>query len=137
MIITNTWSATRAEKIQRAADIIEPLAVDDPDGADVLVLGWGSTRGALCAAVGELREAGRSVAISHLRHLNPFPSNLGAVLDSYATVIVPENNTGQLALLLQGVFLKPIVSITELKGRSFQVHEIRDRIRDVIEGGDS
>ena len=64
---------TRAEKVQRAADIIEPLEVDDPDGADVLVLGWGSTRGALLAAVGELREAGCSVAISHLRHLNPFP----------------------------------------------------------------
>ncbi|MDG2292135.1 MAG: 2-oxoacid:acceptor oxidoreductase subunit alpha [Phycisphaerales bacterium] len=125
---------TRAEKVQRAADIIEPLEVDDPDGADVLVLGWGSTRGALLAAVGELREAGCSVAISHLRHLNPFPSNLKSILDSYETVIVPENNTGQLALLLQGLFLKPIVSVTELKGRSFQVHEIGERIREVIEG---
>ena len=128
---------TRAEKVRRAADIISPLAVDDPEGADVLVLGWGSTRGAIQASVKELRESGHSIAVSHLRHLNPFPINLESVLESYPTVIVPENNSGQLAQLLQGRYLKPIRSITDIRGRSFQVHELRDRIRDVIEGSSS
>ena len=128
---------TRAEKVRRAADIISPLAVDDPEGADVLVLGWGSTRGAIQASVKELRESGHSIAVSHLRHLNPFPINLESVLESYPTVIVPENNSGQLAQLLQGRYLKPIRSITDIRGRSFQVHELRDRIRNVIEGSSS
>jgi 2-oxoglutarate ferredoxin oxidoreductase subunit alpha len=126
---------TRAEKVRRAADVIAPMAVDDPDGSDVLVLGWGSTRGAIQASIHAIREAGQSVAVAHLHHLNPFPANLESVLRSYSTVIVPENNTGQLAHLLQAAFLKPIESLTDIKGRSFQVHELRDRIQAIIDGG--
>jgi len=125
----------REEKIQRAADIIAPLEVDDPGGADVLVLGWGSTRGAIMGSVLALREEGHSIAVAHLRHLNPFPRNIEEILDRYAMVIVPENNTGQLKMLLQGRFLKPIIGISELKGRSFHVHELRDRIRELMQGG--
>ena len=128
---------TRAEKVQRAADVIAPMEVEDPDGADVLVLGWGSTRGAIQASIKELRDSGQSIAVGHLRHLNPFPPNLESVLQSYAKVIVPENNTGQLAQLLQGRFLKPIDSITDIRGRSFHVHELRDRIAGAIDGGDA
>ena len=125
----------RAEKVQRAANMIAPLSVDDPDGADVLVLGWGGTRGAILGAVQALRNEKRSIATAHLRHINPFPSNLGEVLEQYETVIVPENNTGQLKLLLQGMFLKPIQGISEMKGRSFQVHDLRDRIDEILGGG--
>ncbi|MEE3002596.1 MAG: 2-oxoacid:acceptor oxidoreductase subunit alpha [Planctomycetota bacterium] len=125
---------TRAEKVRRAQDIIAPLEVDDPGESDVLVLGWGSTRGSIIGAVNGLREEGRSVAMAHLRHLNPFPANLEEILARYSTIIVPENNTGQLRFLLQGSFLKPIIGINELKGRSFQVNELRDRIRECIDG---
>ena len=127
----------REEKIRRAADIIAPLEVDDPDGSDVLVLGWGSTRGAIMGSVLALREEGRSLAVAHLRHLNPFPANIEEILNRYEMVIVPENNTGQLKMLLQGRFLKPITGINELKGRAFHVHELRDRIRDLMQGGAS
>ena len=126
---------TRQEKVQRAADMIPQLEVDDPDGAKTLVLGWGSTRGAIHASVAELRGRGLNVAMTHLRHLNPFPSNLESILQHYDTVIVPENNTGQLAHLLRAAFLKSVVSITEIKGRSFQVHDLRDRIQAIIDGG--
>ncbi len=125
---------TRAEKVRRAQDIIAPLEVDDPGESDVLVLGWGSTRGSIIGAVNGLREEGRSVAMAHVRHLNPFPANLEEILARYSTIIVPENNTGQLRFLLQGSFLKPIIGINELKGRSFQVNELRDRIRECIDG---
>jgi len=125
---------TREEKVRRAQDIIAPLEVDDPGGSDVLVLGWGSTRGSIIGAVSKLREEGRSVAMAHVRHLNPFPANLEEILARYSTIIVPENNTGQLRFLLQGNFLKPVIGINEMKGRSFQVNELRDRIRESIDG---
>ena len=93
----------RQAKIDGIAADIEPLAVDDPDGdARVLVLGWGSTYGAIGAAVRRVRNAGHAVAQAHLRHLNPFPPNLGEVLRRYDKVLVPEINLGQLALLLRG-----------------------------------
>ncbi|MBM44175.1 MAG: 2-oxoglutarate ferredoxin oxidoreductase subunit alpha [Phycisphaerae bacterium] len=126
---------TRAEKVHRAQAIIPPLEVDDPGDTDVLVLGWGSTRGSIIGAVNGLREEGVPVAMAHIRHLNPFPSNLGEILEKYSTIIVPENNTGQLRFLLQGKYLKPVIGINELKGRSFQVAELRDRIRTCIDEG--
>ena len=84
-----------------------------------------------------LREEGHSIAVAHLRHLNPFPRNLEAALEHYETVIVPENNTGQLKMLLQGRFLKPIIGINEMKGRAFHVHELREYIREHLDGGGS
>ena len=72
--------------------------------------------------------------MAHVRHLNSFPANLEEILARYSTIIVPENNTGQLRFLLQGCFLKPVNGINELKGRSFQVNELRDRIRECIDG---
>src|SRR6202044_455169 len=88
----------RQAKIDGIAADSEPVAVDDPDGdARVLVLGWGSTFGSIGAAVRRVRLAGGSVAQAHLRHLSPFPANLGEVLRSYDKVLVPEINLGQLA----------------------------------------
>ncbi|WP_190215948.1 2-oxoacid:acceptor oxidoreductase subunit alpha, partial [Kitasatospora indigofera] len=85
---------------------VAPLVVDDPDGsARVLVLGWGSTYGPIAAAVRRVRADGGRVAQAHLRNLNPFPANLGAVLKGYDRVIVPEMNLGQLALLIRAKYL--------------------------------
>src|SRR5690606_4600613 len=96
----------RQAKIDRIADTIPPLQVDDPRGrARVLVLGWGSTYGPIAAAIRLVRGTGVEIAQAHLRHLNPFPPNLGEVLRSYDRVIVPEMNLGQLALLLRARFL--------------------------------
>jgi len=123
----------RQAKIDGIAADIEPLAVDDPDGdARVLVLGWGSTYGSIGAAVRRVRNAGHSVAQAHLRHLNPFPSNLGDVLRRYDQVLVPEINLGQLALLLRGRFLVDVISYNRVRGLPFRAAELAGVIEDVI-----
>jgi 2-oxoglutarate/2-oxoacid ferredoxin oxidoreductase subunit alpha len=123
----------RQAKIDGIAADIEPLAVDDPDGqARVLVLGWGSTSGSIGAAVRRARNAGHSVAQAHLRHLNPFPPNLGEVLRRFDKVLVPEINLGQLALLLRGRFLVDVISYNRVRGLPFQAAELAGVIEDVI-----
>jgi 2-oxoglutarate/2-oxoacid ferredoxin oxidoreductase subunit alpha len=123
----------RQAKIDGIAADIEPLAVDDPDGdARVLVLGWGSTYGSIGAAVRRVRNAGHSVAQAHLRHLNPFPPNLGDVLRRYDQVLVPEINLGQLALLLRGRFLVDVISYNRVRGLPFRAAELAGVIEDVI-----
>jgi 2-oxoglutarate ferredoxin oxidoreductase subunit alpha len=123
----------RQAKIDGIAADITPLAVDDPDGsARVLVLGWGSTFGSIGAAVRRVRNAGHSVAQAHLRHLNPFPPNLGEVLRRYDQVLVPEINLGQLALVLRGRFLVDVISYNRVRGLPFQSAELAGVIEDVI-----
>jgi 2-oxoglutarate/2-oxoacid ferredoxin oxidoreductase subunit alpha len=123
----------RQAKIDGIAADIEPLGVDDPDGrARVLVLGWGSTYGSIGAAVRRVRNAGHSVAQAHLRHLNPFPPNLGDVLRRYDKVLLPEINLGQLALLLRGRFLVDVISYNRVRGLPFRAAELAGVIEDVI-----
>jgi 2-oxoglutarate/2-oxoacid ferredoxin oxidoreductase subunit alpha len=123
----------RQAKIDGIAADIEPLFVDDPDGsARVLVLGWGSTFGSIGAAVRRARNAGHAVAQAHLRHLNPFPPNLGDVLRRYDQVLVPEINLGQLALLLRGRFLVDVISYNRVRGLPFRAAELAGVIEDVI-----
>jgi len=122
----------RAAKVDGIANDIEPLEVDDPDGdANVLVLGWGGTYGAISAGVRRVRKAGGKVAQAHLRHLNPFPANTEEVLKSYDKVIVPEINLGQLALLLRGKYLVDVISYNRVRGLPFKAEELFDVIRDV------
>jgi len=123
----------RQAKVDGIAADIAPLEVDDPDGAArVLVLGWGSTFGSIGAAVRRVRNAGHQVAQVHLRHLNPFPPNLGDVLRRYDKVLVPEINLGQLALLLRGRFLVDVISYNQVRGLPFKAAELAGVIEDVI-----
>jgi 2-oxoglutarate ferredoxin oxidoreductase subunit alpha len=123
----------RQAKIDGIAADITPLEADDPDGtARVLVLGWGSTFGSIGAAVRRVRNAGHPVAQAHLRHLNPFPPNLGDVLRRYDKVLVPEINLGQLALLLRGRFLVDVISYNQVRGLPFKAAELAGVIEDVI-----
>ena len=123
----------RQAKIDGIAADIGPLEVDDPDGnAKVLVLGWGSTFGSIGAAVRRVRNAGGSVAQAHLRHLSPFPANLGEVLGAYDKVLVPEINLGQLALVLRGRYLVDVISYNRVRGLPFRAAELADVIQDVI-----
>jgi 2-oxoglutarate/2-oxoacid ferredoxin oxidoreductase subunit alpha len=129
----DTMVRLRQAKIDGIAADIPPVVVDDPDGtARVLVLGWGSTYGSIGAAVRRVRVAGGAVAQAHLRHLSPFPANLGEVLRSYDKVLVPEMNLGQLALLLRGRFLVDVVSYNRVRGLPFRAAELADVIQDVI-----
>jgi 2-oxoglutarate/2-oxoacid ferredoxin oxidoreductase subunit alpha len=124
---------TRQAKIDGIAASIPPLEVDDPSGeAKVLVLGWGSTYGSIGAAVRQVRRAGQVIAQAHLRHLNPFPPNLGDVLRNYDKVLVPEINLGQLALLLRGRFLADVISYNRVRGLPFRAAELAEAIEEVI-----
>ena len=123
----------RQAKIDGIAADIGPLEVDDPDGdAKVLVLGWGSTFGSIGAAVRRVRNAGGSIAQAHLRHLSPFPANLGEVLAAYDKVLVPEINLGQLALVLRGRYLVDVISYNRVRGLPFRAAELAGVIQDVI-----
>jgi 2-oxoglutarate/2-oxoacid ferredoxin oxidoreductase subunit alpha len=127
---------TRQAKIDGIAASIPPLEVDDPSGeAKVLVLGWGSTYGSIGAAVRQARRAGHAVAQAHLRHLNPFPANLGDVLRRYDRVLVPEINLGQLALLLRGKYLVDVISYNRVRGLPFRAAELAEAIEEVIAHG--
>ncbi|NBO63620.1 MAG: 2-oxoacid:acceptor oxidoreductase subunit alpha [Acidobacteria bacterium] len=110
----------RAEKIQRMQQDIPELEVHGAPEGRVLVLGWGGTFGAIVTAVERLQAAGESVSCAHLRYLNPFPSNLGAVLKRFDRVIIPELNLGQLAMLVRAQFLVDAVSYTKVKGKPFK-----------------
>jgi 2-oxoglutarate ferredoxin oxidoreductase subunit alpha len=122
----------RAEKIARIARDIPPVEVDDPGGADLLVLGWGSTWGVAQQAVRQARANGRRVAHAHLVHLNPFPANLGEVLRAYPKVLVPEMNLGQLSRLVRAEYLVDARSVTKVQGLPFRAAEIEAAIEEMI-----
>ena len=123
----------RAAKVAGIAADIPDLAVDDPDGADTLVLGWGSTYGAIGAAARRVRADGRRVATAHLRHLNPFPRNTGEVVRAYEKVLVPEMNLGQLRMLLRAEFLVDAVGYNKVRGRPFRAAELADAIAALVD----
>jgi len=123
----------RAAKVAGIAMDIPPVEVDDPDGADLLVLGWGSTYGSNKAAVLRTRARGLRVAQAHLTHLNPFPANLGDVLRRYQRILVPENNLGQLAQLIRGQFLVDAVTLSKVQGTPFRIAEVERAIVDLLD----
>jgi 2-oxoglutarate ferredoxin oxidoreductase subunit alpha len=115
----------RQAKIDGIAKSIPNLEVDDPSGqADVLILGWGSTYGPIAEATRLARISGVNVARAHIRHLNPFPPNLGELLSRYEQVIVPEMNLGQLAMLLRAKYLVDVQSYTQVRGLPFTSTEL-------------
>jgi 2-oxoglutarate ferredoxin oxidoreductase subunit alpha len=116
------------------AESIPPLDVDDPTGAArVLVLGWGSTYGPIGAAVRSVRKQGMAVAQAHLRHLNPFPRDLGDVLHRYDAVLVPEMNLGQLSLLLRAKYLVDVVGYNQVRGLPLRAAELADAITGLVD----
>lgn len=123
----------RQAKVDTVAADLDPLTADDPGGdARVLVLGWGSTYGAITAAVRRVRAAGQPVAQAHLRHLNPMPPGTAELLARYDRVLVPEINLGQLAMLLRGHYLADVVSYTRVGGLPFKATELADAITETI-----
>ena len=120
----------RADKVDRVALDIPKAQVDgDPDG--LLVLGWGSTYGAITSAVRHARADGRRVGHLHLRYLNPMPADLGEVLARYERVLIPEMNLGQLALLIRAKFLLDAVQLNKVQGQPFKESEILAKIEEL------
>jgi 2-oxoglutarate ferredoxin oxidoreductase subunit alpha len=114
----------RADKVRGIAADLPALHVDEDPGAELLVLGWGSSRGAIRAAARRVRLNGHAVAIAHLHHLHPLPTNLSEVLHRYERVLVPEMNTGQLAQLLRAEYLVDVESYTKLEGKPLFAAEL-------------
>ncbi len=124
---------TRQAKIDRIADSLPPLQVDDPSGkAKVLVIGWGSTYGPIGAGCRRVRKAGYDVAQVHLRHLNPFPKDLGDILRRYDKVLVPEMNLGQLSLLLRGRYLVDAIGYNHVRGLPLKAAELAEAIGNLV-----
>ncbi|MEU9009750.1 2-oxoacid:acceptor oxidoreductase subunit alpha [Streptomyces sp. NPDC048479] len=111
---------------------VPDVEVDDPHGAATLVLGWGSTYGPITAAVRRLRTAGLPIAQAHLRHLNPFPRNLGEVLERYQKVVVPEMNLGQLATLIRARYLVDAQSYNQVNGMPFKAEQLAAALKEAI-----
>jgi 2-oxoglutarate/2-oxoacid ferredoxin oxidoreductase subunit alpha len=122
----------RARKVAGIAQDIPDLQVFGPERGDLLVLGWGSTYGAIRSAVERLQQEGQAVAHAHLRHLNPFPRNTGEVLAAYRRVLIPEINTGQLRLLIRGRYLVDAVGFNEVRGKPYRIAEIEEAARTML-----
>jgi len=125
---------SRAWKVANIANDIPPVEVDQAgaDPGDLLVLGWGSSYGAIKAAVRRARNEGRSVDQAQLRHLNPFPANLGEVLRRYERILIPELNSGHLLRLIRAEFLIPAIGLHKVAGEPFHITEIHKKIADLL-----
>jgi 2-oxoglutarate ferredoxin oxidoreductase subunit alpha len=119
----------RAEKVARIAQDIPQLEVHGPKNARLLVLGWGSSYGSIRAAVEKGQQEGLPIARAHLRHLNPFPSNLGQVLSRFERVLIPENNMGHVRMLIRSKFLVDAAGYNRVTGQPFKVDELLEVIR--------
>jgi 2-oxoglutarate ferredoxin oxidoreductase subunit alpha len=122
----------RSRKVAGIAADIPELEVDDPDGADLLVLGWGGTYGPITAAVRRLRRDGKKVAQAHLIHLNPFPRNTGDVLRRYPKILVPEINLGQLVKLVRAEFLVDAAGYHRVSGQPFRSDELAEAMEAML-----
>ena len=124
----------RVERVQRLAQTaIPPMCLEQGDETgDLLVLGWGSTYGSIYQAVAHARSRGLSVSQAHLRHLSPFPRNLGEILKGFKNVLIPEMNTGQLLGILRGKYLVDAQGLNKVKGQPFKVSEIREAIDSLL-----
>jgi 2-oxoglutarate ferredoxin oxidoreductase subunit alpha len=123
---------TRAQKIANIAKEIPLLEANGPADADLLVIGWGGTYGAIVSAVQRAQRKGLKVAQAHLRYLNPMPRNTGEVLKRYKKVLVPELNAGQLRMLLRAEFLVDAIGLNKIQGRPFLVSEIEEKIEELL-----
>ncbi|NOX54880.1 MAG: 2-oxoacid:acceptor oxidoreductase subunit alpha, partial [Planctomycetes bacterium] len=123
----------RTQKVQNVVETIPEQEVLGPDSGRLLVLSWGGTYGSVREAVERCQRAGKSVAHAHLRYLNPFPKNLGDILQRYDNVLIPELNTGQLRYVIRATYLIEPHGLNKIQGKPFRVHEIVEKIDAVLE----
>ena len=126
----------RAKKVALIAKDYPPQVVEGPKSGKLLIVSWGSTYGSVYSAVQELWATGQDVAFTHLRYLNPLPLDLEDILARYEHVMVPELNLGQLALLLQAKYLRPVHRVNKVQGRPFTVSELVEAALAILETGE-
>ncbi|MBT7950345.1 MAG: 2-oxoacid:acceptor oxidoreductase subunit alpha [Gammaproteobacteria bacterium] len=122
----------RQEKIDGIANDIPDIAVHGPQSGDLLVLGWGSTRGACRHAIENAQANGLSVSGAQLRYLNPFPKNLESVLNSFKYVLVPELNLGQLRMMLRAEFLIDVIGLNKVQGQPLLTSDVEEKIYEIL-----
>jgi len=123
----------RAAKVEAIAQDIPDIEPTGDAEGDLLIVAWGSTHGAITAAVKAQRAEGRRIGHVHLRHLNPLPSNLGDVIRRYKRVLVPELNMGQLLWVLRAKYLVDAVGLNKIQGRPFKQVELEQKIEDMLD----
>ena len=123
----------REEKVERIADYIPLQTLDSgPDKGELLILGWGGTYGSIKAAAKDLQDEGYKVAHAHLRHLKPFPKNLGELLNNYDKVIIPEINNGQLVKVIRDKYMIPAIAFNKIQGLPIMKAELVSAIKELI-----
>ncbi len=124
----------RRKKVESLANIIPELEIFGAKSGKLLVLGWGSTYGAISTAVEKEQKNGTDVSSAHLKYLNPFPNNLGKVLSSFENILIPELNMGQLSMIINSKFNLNVIQLNKVQGKPFLIHEITEKIRLILEG---
>ena len=122
----------RAEKVERIAEDIPLIEVEGEPQGELLVLGWGSTYGAIMTAVHRAQADGLSVSAAHVRYLSPFPKNLGEVLSQFERVLIPEMNLGQLRLLIRARYLIDAEGLNRVTGRPLKTAEVEAKIQSLV-----
>ncbi len=125
---------TREKKVAGIAETIPPLEVTGDEGGELLVLGWGSTYGAIATAVERSRDKGMNVSSAHLRYLHPLPSNTPDVLKRFKRILIPEMNLGQLRSHLRQALLIDSVGLSKVQGKPFLISEIESKIKELLDG---
>ncbi len=125
----------RAAKIAKLADFIPEQTLIGPPSGDVLVVSWGSTFGAVHSAITQLHATGRAISHAHLRYLNPFPRNLGAMMSGFERIIVPEMNLGQMLFILRShcTSHRNFIPISKIQGRPFTIRELVEKLTAILE----
>jgi 2-oxoglutarate ferredoxin oxidoreductase subunit alpha len=123
----------RQEKIDKIAEYIPEQKIDNgPDEGKILVLGWGSTYGAIKSAAAELLKEGHSVSHVHLRYVRPFPKNLGDIIKGFEHVLIPELNNGQLIKIIRDQYLTDAKGYNKIMGIPFTKHELVEEIKKLL-----
>lgn len=122
----------RANKIKGIENDIPDAELLGDEDAELLIIGWGSTYGAIKTAFDNLRQEDKKLAYVHLSYLNPLPKNLGDIINKYNKILVPEMNNGQLSILLRSTYLTPVEQLNKIQGVTFRTTEIEEKINDML-----
>lgn len=122
----------RANKVKGIQNDIPDAEIMGDTDSELLIIGWGSTYGAIKTAFDKLREEGKKIAYVHLNYINPLPKNLGDIIKNYKKILVPELNNGQLSVLLRSTYLTYVEQLNKIQGATFRSQEIEDKINEML-----
>jgi 2-oxoglutarate ferredoxin oxidoreductase subunit alpha len=124
----------RDEKVRNVVADVPDLEIDGPEEGDLLVVGWGSTYGAIKEAMTRVRKKGYTISHIHLRYIHPMPKNTGDILKRFKRIFVPELNLGQMAKILQSTFLVETIQYNKIQGLPFKITELEDKFIELLGG---